>query len=537
MTDTSENFDAIIVGAGFSGLYQLYCLREKLNLRTRVLEAGGGLGGTWYWNRYPGARCDSESHTYCYYFDQSLLEEWSWSERYPGQEEILKYLNFCAQKFDLERDINYNERVVDASWDSEAKLWRIKTQAEKTYCASFLITAVGCLSSANMPTIDGLKNFKGEVYHTGQWPHESVNFTNKSVVVVGTGSTGIQAIPEIAKQAKSVYVLQRTPNFSVPARNRLLSKDFHSKFVSQIDVWRSKMLESRHGHPWVAPNRQVRKTDPEERIRIMEAAWRRGGLGFRESFDDVLLDEDSNTIMSDFIRQKIRETVKDPETAEKLLPKDHPFGTKRPPIDTQYFETFNREHVHLIDLKENGISSCFSGGVLLSDGTKLFADMIVFATGFDAMTGALQKMNIRGKKGLRLKEAWHTGPQTYLGLAVPEFPNMFIITGPGSPSVLTNMPRAIEQNVDWITDLLSHVIQNDYAEIGVAQANAKEWTAHVTDVANKTLLPKANHSWYLGANVPGKPRVFMPYAFGLNHYRDHCASVAKNGYEGFVMTK
>lgn len=241
--------------------------------------------------------------------------------------------------------------------------------------------------------------------------------------------------------------------------------------------------------------------------------------------------------MSDFIRQKIRETVKDPETAEKLLPKDHPFGTKRPPIDTQYFETFNREHVHLIDLKENGISSCFSGGVLLSDGTKLFADMIVFATGFDAMTGALQKMNIRGKKGLRLKEAWHTGPQTYLGLAVPEFPNMFIITGPGSPSVLTNMPRAIEQNVDWITDLLSHVIQNDYAEIGVAQANAKEWTAHVTDVANKTLLPKANHSWYLGANVPGKPRVFMPYAFGLNHYRDHCASVAKNGYEGFVMTK
>jgi cation diffusion facilitator CzcD-associated flavoprotein CzcO len=537
VTDTSENFDAIIVGAGFSGLYQLYCLREKLNLRARVLEAGGGLGGTWYWNRYPGARCDSESHTYCYYFDQSLLEEWSWSERYPGQEEILKYLNFCAQKFDLERDINYNERVVDASWDSEAKLWRIKTQAEKTYCASFLITAVGCLSSANLPTIDGLKNFKGEVYHTGQWPHESVNFTNKSVVVVGTGSTGIQAIPEIAKQAKSVYVLQRTPNFSVPARNRPLSKEFHSKFVSQIDVWRSKMLESRHGHPWVAPNRQVRKTDPEERIRIMEAAWRRGGLGFRESFDDVLLDEDSNTIMSDFIRQKIRETVKDPETAEKLLPKDHPFGTKRPPIDTQYFETFNREHVHLIDLKENGISSCFSGGVLLSDGTKLFADMIVFATGFDAMTGALQKMNIRGKKGLRLKEAWHTGPQTYLGLAVPEFPNMFIITGPGSPSVLTNMPRAIEQNVDWITDLLSHVIQNDYAEIGVAQANAKEWTAHVTDVANKTLLPKANHSWYLGANVPGKPRVFMPYAFGLNHYRDHCASVAKNGYEGFVMTK
>ena len=537
MNETSQSFDAIIVGAGFSGLYQLYCLREKLRLRTKVLEAGGGLGGTWYWNRYPGARCDSESHTYCYYFDQSLLEEWSWSERYPGQQEILDYLNFCAQKFNLEKDINYNERVTEARWDSDARRWKIKTQAEKTYSANFLITAVGCLSSANTPNINGSKNFKGEVYHTGQWPHECVDFTNKSVAVVGTGSTGIQTIPEIAKQAKLVYVLQRTPNYSVPARNRPLPHDFHSKFVSQIDVWRTKMLESRHGHPWVAPCRQVRKTDPAERMTIMEAAWQHGGLKFRESFDDVLLDEESNTIMSDFIRQKIIETVKNPATAEKLLPKDHPFGTKRPPIDTQYFETYNCDHVHLVDLKENEISSCFSGGIVMSDGTQIFANVIVFATGFDAMTGALQKMNVRGKGGIRLQDAWHNGPQTYLGLAVPEFPNMFTITGPGSPSVLTNMPRAIEQHVDWITDLLSYVIQNDYAEVAVAHANAKKWTQYVTDIANKTLLPKANHSWYLGANIPGKPRVFMPYAFGLNRYRDHCASVAKNCYEGFIMTK
>ena len=537
MNETSQSFDAIIVGAGFSGLYQLYCLREKLRLRTKVLEAGGGLGGTWYWNRYPGARCDSESHTYCYYFDQSLLEEWSWSERYPGQQEILDYLNFCAQKFNLEKDINYNERVTEARWDSESRRWKIKTQAEKTYSANFLITAVGCLSSANTPNINGSKNFKGEVYHTGKWPHECVDFTNKSVAVVGTGSSGIQTIPEIAKQAKLVYVLQRTPNYSVPARNRPLPHDFHSKFVSQIDVWRTKMLESRHGHPWVAPCRQVRKTDPAERMTIMEAAWQHGGLKFRESFDDVLLDEESNTIMSDFIRQKIIETVKNPATAEKLLPKDHPFGTKRPPIDTQYFETYNCDHVHLVDLKENEISSCFSGGIVMSDGTQIFANVIVFATGFDAMTGALQKMNVRGKGGIRLQDAWHNGPQTYLGLAVPEFPNMFTITGPGSPSVLTNMPRAIEQHVDWITDLLSYVIQNDYVEVAVSHANAKKWTQYVTDIANKTLLPKANHSWYLGANIPGKPRVFMPYAFGLNHYRDHCASVAKNCYEGFIMTK
>jgi cation diffusion facilitator CzcD-associated flavoprotein CzcO len=357
------------------------------------------------------------------------------------------------------------------------------------------------------------------------------------VVIVGTGSTGIQAIPEIARQAKKLYVLQRTPNYSVPARNRPLSKDFHSAFIKEIDAWRSKMLKSRHGHPWTAPDRQVRKTAPEKRQNIMEAAWERGGLGFRESFDDVLLNEESNKIMSDFIRQKIVDTVHNAETAKKLLPIDHPFGTKRPPIDTNYFETFNCDHVHLIDVRENPISSIFTNGVTLSNNTQIRANMIVFATGFDAMTGALQKMNLKGRGGLKLEDAWYAGPRTFLGLAVPEFPNMFTITGPGSPSVLTNMPRAIEQHVDWITDILSHAIQCDYVEIEASEAAANEWTQHVTDVANKTLLPKANHSWYLGANVPGKPRVFMPYAFGLNHYRNHCDSVTANGYAGFLLTK
>ena len=531
------DLDAVVVGAGFSGLYQLYCLREKLKLRVKVLEAGGGVGGTWYWNRYPGARCDSESHTYCYYFDRLLLEEWSWSERYPGQAEILSYLNFCARKLKLEKDIHFNERVLEASWDINARLWHIKTQTGKTIRARFLITAVGCLSSANMPHIDGLDDFGGEVYHTGQWPHDKVDFEKKTVVVIGTGSTGIQAIPEIARQAEKLYVLQRTPNYSVPARNRPLSSDFHSAFIDEIDAWRSKMLESRHGHPWTAPDRQVRKTAPAKRQKIMEEAWERGGLGFRESFDDVLLDEESNKIMSEFIRQKIMDTIDDPETAQKLLPMDHPFGTKRPPIDTNYFETFNRDHVHLIDVSESPISSCFTDGLILSDDTKIKADMIVFATGFDAMTGALQKMNLRGNGGLKLEDAWSAGPQTFLGLAVPEFPNMFTITGPGSPSVLTNMPRAIEQHVDWITKLLSHMIQCEYVEVEASHAAANEWTQHVTDVANRTLLPKANHSWYLGANIPGKPRVFMPYAFGLNNYRDHCDSVAACGYEDFLMTK
>lgn len=537
MNYDNGDLDAVVVGAGFSGLYQLYCLREKLKLRVKVLEAGGGVGGTWYWNRYPGARCDSESHTYCYYFDRLLLEEWSWSERYPGQAEILSYLNFCAKKLKLEKDIHFNERVLGANWDSNSRLWRIKSQTGKTFRARFLITAVGCLSSANMPHIDGLDDFGGEVYHTGQWPHDSVDFENKTVAIIGTGSTGIQAIPEIARRAKRLYVLQRTPNYSVPARNGPLSEEFHSTFVGEIETWKSKMLESRHGHPWSAPDRQVWKTAPAERQMIMEAAWERGGLGFRESFDDVLLDEESNKIMSEFIRQKIIDTVNNAETAKKLLPMDHPFGTKRPPIDTNYFETFNYDHVHLVDVRENPISYCFTRGITLSNNTQIKADMIVFATGFDAMTGALQKMNLKGKSGFKLEDAWYAGPRTFLGLAVPEFPNMFTITGPGSPSVLTNMPRAIEQHVDWITNLLSHMIQRDYVEVEANQTAADEWTQHVTDVANNTLLPKANHSWYLGANVPGKPRVFMPYAFGLNHYRNHCASVAESGYTGFSMAK
>ena len=537
MKHNNHTLDAIIVGAGFSGLYQLYCLREKLNLKAKVLEAGGGVGGTWYWNRYPGARCDSESHTYCYYFDRPLLEEWSWSERYPGQAEILRYLNFCAQKLDLKKDIRFNERVTEAGWDTNSQLWHVKTQNGQTFIARFLITAVGCLSSANMPGIDGLSDFEGEIYHTGQWPHDTVDFEKKTIVVIGTGSTGIQAIPEIAKYAKKLCVLQRTPNYSVPARNRPLSKDFHSAFIEDIDSWRSKMLKSRHGHPWIAPDRQVRKTSIEERHRIMEAAWEYGGLSFRESFDDVLLDEESNKIMSEFIRQKIISTVHNVEKAKKLLPKDHPFGTKRPPIDSNYFETYNLEHVHLIDVRQNPISSCSSAGIVLSDNTKIEADMIVFATGFDAMTGALQKMNIKGMNGLKLEEAWLAGPQTYLGLAVPKFPNMFTITGPGSPSVLTNMPRAIEQHVDWITDLLHHIVQKNYKKVEASETAANEWTQHVTDIANKTLLPKANHSWYLGANVPGKPRVFMPYAFGLNHYRNHCDSIAKSGYPGFLITE
>ena len=528
-------YDAIIVGAGFSGLYQLHCLRDKLGLTAVVLEAGDGVGGTWYWNRYPGARCDSESHTYCYYFNDDLLMEWQWSERYPGQAEILKYLNFCADKLDLRRDIRFNQRVNSAVWDAAAECWQVETDAGLRLTSRFLITAVGCLSSANMPDIDGVSSFDGAIYHTGEWPHQAVDFSGKSVVVIGTGSTGIQAIPVIARQADNLVVLQRTPNFSVPARNAPLADVFHQTFTQNIDLWRQKMQVSRHGHPWVAPPRNLYETPEDERNAILEAGWQAGGLGFRESFCDVLLDSRSNDIMSDFIRAKIRDIVDDPVTAEMLVPYDHPFGTKRPPIDTDYFETYNRDNVSLVNIRDNPIEKIDRAGVCLEDGTHIAADIIVFATGFDAMTGALLKMGIVGRDGLTLADAWAEGPQTYLGLAIHRFPNLFTITGPGSPSVLTNMPRAIEQHIDWITALLRRAKTRSITLVEAELPAMQDWTNHVTAVANDTLLPRAGHSWYLGANVPGKPRVFMPYCKGLDVFRAHCEQIATDGYPGFSL--
>ncbi|XDZ65918.1 flavin-containing monooxygenase [Alphaproteobacteria bacterium LSUCC0684] len=533
---TKLHLDAVIVGAGFSGLYQLHCLRDTLEMNAAVLEAGDGVGGTWYWNRYPGARCDSESHSYCYYFNRDLLDEWRWSERYPGQAEILSYLNFCADKLDLRRDIYLNQRVDQAVWDEASGRWQVRCTSGLEVEARYLITAVGCLSSANLPSINGITRFKGEIYHTGEWPHDGVDFEGKTVVVVGTGSTGIQAIPVIAAEACKLTVLQRTPNFSVPARNAPLKEDFHPNFCEEIDSWHQKMLISRHGHPWSAPPRKLCETPEDERNAILEDAWRIGGLRFRESFDDILLDERSNHLMSDFIRAKIRGIVDDAETAEKLLPLDHPFGTKRPPIDTNYFETYNRDNVELVDIRPNPIDCLDEDGVKLADGAHIPADIIVFATGFDAMSGALLKMGIVGRDACTLDEAWKEGPKTYLGLGVHGFPNMFTITGPGSPSVLTNMPRSIEQHVDWITALLKHAESSGIAKIEAEDDAMRNWTDHVTDTANLTLLPKANHSWYLGANVPGKPRVFMPYAGGLDRYRSHCDEVAAKGYPGFRMT-
>ena len=529
--------DAVIIGAGLSGMYQLHCLRDRLGLNAIVLEAADGVGGTWYWNRYPGARCDSESHSYCFQFSDELLTEWEWSERYPQQPEIMRYMNFVADKLDLKKDIRFNTRVVGARYDEAANRWTVTTEAGDTFTAKYLITAVGCLSSANVPKIPGLEMFEGDWYHTGLWPHEGVDFTGKRVGQIGTGSTGIQAAPVIAETAKTLTVFQRTANYSVPAHNAPLSPERKKELRERLAETRKTMQSTPNGHPFTIEDRSVHDVSDEELKTILERQWEKGGLQFRAAFRDVLIDKSANDKLAEFLKNKIRTIVKDPATAEKLANIDHPYSTKRPPIDSFYFETFNKPHVTLVDVREDPIEAITPKGIRLKSGAEHELDIIVFATGFDAMTGSLLRLNITGRGGQPLSETWNAGPTNYLGLQVSGFPNMFTITGPGSPSVLCNMPVPIEQHVEWITDCIDHMRKNDIETIEPTPEAMDRWVAHVNDAANATLMPQAGHSWYLGANVPGKPRVFMPYAGGMARYRGICDEVAAKGYEGFELTR
>jgi len=528
------HFDAIVIGAGFAGLYQLHSLRDRLGLRVRVLEAGGDIGGTWYWNRYPGARCDSESHAYRYFFSRELNDEWESTERYPGPAEIRAYLDFVAKKFDLRRDIGFGARVTAASFDEDANRWRIETESGERYTANYLVSAVGCLSATNVPDIPGLKDFRGKWYHTGQWPHEGVDLGGKRVGQIGTGSTGIQAAPVIAQSAAHLTVFQRTANYSVPARNAPLTPEFKRWVRDNFDEIRGIARSTPNGHAFRISERNVADVSPEERQAIYEAAWKLGGLQFRAVFKDLITDRKANATAAEFLKARIRATVKDPATAEALANIDHPYSAKRPPIDTDYFETFNRPNVSLVDLRADPIERITANGIRTRTREHPL-DVIVFATGFDAMTGPLLKMDIRGRAGKSLREEWKAGPETYLGLQVPGFPNLFTITGPGSPSVLTNMPVAIEQHVDWITDCIGHLRRNGIETIEPTPQAMREWTATVQEAAKITVLWDAKHSWYFGANVAGKPQVFMPYAGGLHRYAKLCAGIAERGYEGFVL--
>lgn len=542
-TMDNKSLDALIVGAGFSGLYQLYCLRDQLGLNVKVLEAANGVGGTWYWNRYPGARCDSESHVYCYTFSKALIEEWNWSERYPGPDEVVKYLTHVTERFDLGRSIEFKSQVASAHFDARGNCWEVTTSTGQHYKARFLITAVGCLSSANVPDIEGLARFQGEWYHTGQWPHDGVSFDGKRIGQIGTGSTGIQAAPVIAETAQHLTVFQRTANYSVPARNCELTNEDRQAYKSDAAALRELTRSNTNGHGWRISEKKALQTSPDERFNVYEKAWHTGGLKFRSAFADLLVSEKANDTAASFIKEKIRELVNDPKTADALADIDHPYGAKRPPIDTHYFETFNRDHVELVDLRKSPILKITKDGLVCRDtdnngeASEMLhqLDMIVFATGFDAITGSLLRMDIRGRDNLKLKDAWSTGPHNHLGLQVCGFPNLFMVTGPGSPSVLTNMPAAIEQHVEWITDCIAFMLEHDHNTIESPQASAEWWVKEVNDAANATLLPKVKHSWYLGANIPGKARVFMPYTGGLDKYRTICQQVADQKYKGFIF--
>jgi len=532
--DRAAEVDAVVVGAGFSGLYMLHRLRE-LGLSTRVYEAADGVGGTWYWNRYPGARCDSESYYYSYSFSSEIEQEWEWSCRYPEQPEILRYLNYVADKLDLRRDIQFNTRVTSALFDEETGRWEVETADGDHVSARFFISAVGCLSTAQIPAIKGLDDFAGKWYHTGGWPHEGVDFTGKRVGIIGTGSSGIQCIPVIASQAAHLTVFQRTPNFSVPARDAPMAPELQRHVKANYGEIRKKIRESLFGMPFDFPAKSALEATPEERQRAYDELWDIGGFRFLfESFNDLIFNKESNDTAADYVRAKIRETVHDPATAEMLSPRDYPIGTKRPPIDTGYFETFNRDNVSLIDIRASPIDGITTNGIRTSD-AEYELDAIVFATGFDAMTGSLFKLGIRGKGGVTLKEKWADGPHTYLGVATAGFPNLFIITGPGSPSVLSNMPVSIEQHVEWIGDCIKYLRDHDLDSIEATEEAQQAWVVHVNEVAEATLFPQAD-SWYMGANIPGKPRLFTPYAGGVGPYRQLCSDIATKGYEGFMTT-
>ncbi len=527
-----RSVDIAVVGAGFAGMYMVHRARAA-NLSVQVFEAGTDVGGTWYWNRYPGARCDIESVEYSYSFDNELQQEWEWNERYAGQPEILNYAQHVADRFDLRRDIQFSTRVTSAIFNEKSNNWRVTTDQGDVLTARFVVFATGCLSSTNVPHFVGTDSFTGDTYHTGEWPHEGVDFTGKSVGLIGTGSSAIQSIPIIAAQAKHLTVFQRTATYSVPARNDSIDKDYVKDVKANYNEFRelNKQQTAAFGSRIRRGEQSALEVSDAERRQEFERRWEEGGFAFLSSYNDFLLNNDANETVAEFVREKIYSIVKDPETAKKLLPQQV-IGCKRLCLDSGYYETFNRSNVSLVDVGSDPIERITEHG-LVAGGDEHTFDVLVYATGFDAMTGSLLKIDIRGRENQPLAEAWEAGPVTYLGLSTAGFPNMFMVSGPGSPSVLTNMIMSIEQHVEWISDCISHIVSSGKTTIETTDKEQTQWVAFVNAVADMTLYPSCN-SWYLGANVAGKPRVFMPL-LGFPTYADKCSDVAAKGYEGFVL--
>ena len=525
-----REIDVVIVGAGFSGLYLLHRLRN-LGYSLRVFETGSDVGGTWYWNRYPGARCDVESMQYSYSFSEELQQEWDWPELFSAQPDILNYATHVADRFDLRRSIEFNTTVVATNFDENTERWLIKTDKEKTISTRFLIMATGCISTAQIPKFQGLDDYQGKTYHTGTWPHEEVDFTSKRVAVIGTGSSGIQAIPVIAEHAGHLTVFQRTPNYSLPAQNGPMTEEYAKSWKDDYPALRKQQRQSSKGVLGEYCDQSGIGADEAEREAIYEERWAKGGTTLLGAYRDMMVEAEVNETAAQFVRDKIHKIVQNQEVAKTLAATGYPIGTKRICVDSRYFETFNRDNVDLVNINQTPIISITQTGILTSEKSYDF-DTIVFATGFDAMTGTLFKVDIQGRAGSKLKDKWYAGPRTYLGLMSEAFPNLFMITGPGSPSVLTNMMVSIEQHVDWVTDVIEYMRAQNLVVIEPELQAEDEWVEHVNVVAHTTLFPKAA-SWYMGANIPGKPRIFMPYVGGASNYRKICDDVVEEGYKGF----
>ena len=526
--------DVVVVGAGFSGLYLLYRLR-KAGFSTRVFERGGDVGGTWYWNRYPGARCDVESLQYSYSFDEQLQQDWHWPEKFSAQPDILAYANHVADRFNLKKDIEFNVEVKASRFDENLKTWKITTNTGEEIDAQYFIMATGCISTTQIPNIKGLSDYVGNTFHTGDWPHEEVDFSGQSIAVIGTGSSGIQSIPVLAKQAKKLTVFQRTPNYSIPSQNEPMTKKYERSWKDVYSERRKEMRYSAHGSLKDLNDVPALSVDEDQRQELYTKRWAIGGTGFLGSFNDLLTNADANYTAAEYVRQQIKRVVKDKETAEILCPRSYPIGTKRICIDTGYFETYNRENVKLVDISKKPIQRLVADGIIVDDQLYPF-DSIIFATGFDAMTGSIFNVDIKGRDGLALKEKWNAGPKTYLGLMSASFPNLFMITGPGSPSVKSNMIMSIEQHVDLVIETLLSMRRKGLSVVEPELEAENKWVDHVQEVADKTLFPQAN-SWYMGANIPGKPRLFMPYIGGVGAYREICEEIVANNYRGFKFEK
>ena len=533
---SAATYDALVIGAGISGMYQLHRLRG-LGLRVRVLEAGDGVGGTWYWNRYPGARFDSESWTYGYSFSEEILREWEWSEHFAPQPETLRYCNFVADKLDLRRDIEFGCRVVAAVYDEAAGEWSVESADGRRARARWLITAIGPLSAPTMPTIPGVESFRGEAYHTGRWPHEPVSFANKRVAVIGTGATAVQAITEIAKTVGHLTVFQRTPNWCAPLHNRPIDAPTQARIKATYPETFAICRESFGCFIHQADPRNALEVSPEEREAFYEKLYREPGFGiWMGNFRDILIDREANATITEFMRRKIRARVKDPQVAEKLIPTNHGFGTRRVPLESGYYEVYNQPNVRLVDVRETPIERITPAGVRTA-AEEHAVDMIIYATGFDAITGAFDRIDIRGRGGRRLKEKWADGPRTYLGLQVEGFPNLFTLVGPHNAATFCNIPRCIEQNVEWVTALIAHMRQRGHVRVEPTAEAEGDWTQHVLDTGRRMLFTQVD-SWMMGinSNVAGKDkRTFIVYAGGAPKYRERCDDVAARGYAGFTF--